>query len=324
MGEARARARRNGPARSPHARPAQEMATKAGPGAERVPRVLEEQGVERRVAPDLQRPGVLRLAGQHHLEVGGDPQPPGRRPRGSGPSAGRRPRARPAGRRRSARSRASLASCGTWPSRRRRIRPHATAPGVVQRMIGRREPFLRVGIEQVERLRGDFARDGVGPVGRQAVLLGVDARRRVQPAVGHRRRRAPGALDIVWSKGRGVNGVRTSERPAVVGELGIGLRGPGRDLAVPDRVERLPASCRGDGCRRRGSGGGARSGRSPAPCRRPGRSGDGPGTIPARAGSGRGAGCRSGRRSGARRCPRPRRTPASPAPAASRGSGPGR
>ena len=47
----------------------------------------------------------------------------------------------------------------------------------------------------------------------------------------------PRALDIVWSKGRGVNGVRTSEPPAVVGELGIGLRCPGRDLAVPDRVD---------------------------------------------------------------------------------------
>ena len=47
------------------------------PGPERVPGVLEEQGVEGRVAADLERPGVLGLGGQDDLEVGGDPEPPG-------------------------------------------------------------------------------------------------------------------------------------------------------------------------------------------------------------------------------------------------------
>ena len=58
--------------------------------------------------------------------------------------------------------------------------------GIVQGMIGRREPFPGGGIVEVERLAGDLARDDVGPVGRQAILLGVDARGRMQPAIGHR------------------------------------------------------------------------------------------------------------------------------------------
>ena len=199
------------------------------------------------------------------------------------------------------------------------------ALGVVQRVIGRREPLPRVGIVEVERLAGDFARDGVGPVGRQAVLLGIDARGRVQPAIGHRD-------DVPQGVGhRVVEGPRRErradqERPAVLGELGVGLRRTRRDLAMPDRVERLPARASAGPLGRVGDpGDGARSGRSPAPCRRQGRSGDAPGTSP-RAGRvmpisrlpiGSKVGCAVG-------VLRLARTPASPAPAASRGCGPGR
>ena len=52
------------------------MATNAGPLRIAVPRVLEEQRAQRLVIADPQRPGVLRLVGQHHLEIGGQPQPP--------------------------------------------------------------------------------------------------------------------------------------------------------------------------------------------------------------------------------------------------------
>ena len=97
MGDARGRRRRSGLARSRRSSGRLGHGDEGRPGAERVPRVLEEEGVERPVAPDLERPGVFGLAGQHHLEVGGEPQPPGRVAPGSGPSAGRRPRARPGG-----------------------------------------------------------------------------------------------------------------------------------------------------------------------------------------------------------------------------------
>ena len=50
-----------------------------GPCAERVPGVLEEDRAERRIDAESERPRVLRLAGQHHLEVGCQPQPPGPR-----------------------------------------------------------------------------------------------------------------------------------------------------------------------------------------------------------------------------------------------------
>ena len=124
----------------------------------------------------------------------------------------------------------------------------------------------------------------------------------------------PRALDIVWSNGRGVNGVRTTQRPAVVGELGVRLRGPRRDLAVADRVQAPSGPRRPSRRRPRGDPAGAARSRSiacrlvvgqadqEAHLRRPVR----------RHGRARRAGCRSGRTSGARPCPRPWRTPASP------------
>ena len=172
-------------------------------------------------------------------------------------------------------------------------------------MIGRREP-----LPGGRGRRGRTPRAGTSRVtvsdqsGVRRFCWELTLERRMEPAIGHRRRRARGRCDIVWSKGRGVNGVRTTQRPAVLGELGVGLGRPGRDLAVPDRVDGLPRGVGGDG---RGPGdlrGGARSGRSPR-CLVAGQADQeaDPGRAPRRARSCRGAGCRSGRRSGARRCP---------------------
>ena len=81
------------------------------------------------VGTDHERPGVFRLTGQHHLEVGGDPQSPGRRrmvPDRQQVDAQGLVRGHEDGQFGLERA---LSSCGTWPCRRRRTRPHATAAG---------------------------------------------------------------------------------------------------------------------------------------------------------------------------------------------------
>ena len=110
--------------------------------------------------------------------------------------------------------------------------------GVVERMIGRRVPLLLVGIVEVKCLAGNFSRYDVRPVRRQPVLLGVDARARVQPAIGHHSDVSQHIGHGVIKRPRGERGV-DQQLPAVLGELGVGLRHAWRDLAMLDRVDQF-------------------------------------------------------------------------------------
>ncbi len=112
---------------------------------------------------------------------------------------------------------------------------------IVQGVIGRREPFPGVDVIQIERLGWDLAGDGVGPVGRDPVLLRIHAGRGVQASVGHRDE-MPEDIRHRVVVGPGRERGEHPQGPAVVGELGIRLGRPGRDLAVADRVDFLAST----------------------------------------------------------------------------------
>jgi len=90
-------------------------------------------------------------------------------------------------------------------------------------------------VVEVEYFRRQFFRHGVGPVRREPVLLRVQAGRGVQSAIGHAKDVAS-AFAIVWSKGRGVNGVRTRSvlPPSANSKYGCGV--PGGISPWPMRV----------------------------------------------------------------------------------------
>ena len=114
------------------------------------------------------------------------------------------------------------------------------------------------------------------------------------------------------------------QRPAVLGELGVRARAF-RAGSRRGRSGGAPSGSRGR-CDQAGildlETGARNQVDRPLPCRWQADQEADPRRPVRRAGSCRAAGCRSGRGSGGPRCPAARRTPASPAPAASRGSGP--
>ena len=144
-----------------------------------------------------ERSGMLRLAGQHDLEIGSQSQASGGRsaiPHGQEINAQRLVR-------RHEHRQFGFNRCPAHVIRDEPLDAElhlVVGPGIVQGMIGRRVPLAVIRIVKIQRFSGQFAGDDVGPIGGNAVLLRVSARAGVQPAVGHYHNVAR-ALASVWS-----------------------------------------------------------------------------------------------------------------------------